>query len=106
MLKRIGYRNIIDIYYSAILTIVYSLAILMPSSLILAFTTLYNVSLPIVLMFLFMISYEIFLFDIILKYSFSQRTGLIMWAVFSIIQILICLTNSRATITKWELIYA
>ena len=73
ILKRIGYREIVDVYVEAILTGICTLVFYTPLALGLTAILLPNVSLILTLLYSYSVALEIFLLDAILRYSIRGK---------------------------------
>ena len=81
ILKRIGYRPIIDVYRRMILML-FSWIFLIPIALVILFLMLPAVNPVIGLAVILIVIFEMTLIDIVLKYSFGNRLGLIIKLIY------------------------
>ena len=73
ILKRIGYREIVDVYEEAILNLLSTLFFYTPVALILTILLMPDVSIILTLLFSYLVAAEMFLIDSILKYAFKGK---------------------------------
>ena len=73
ILKRIGYREIVDVYEEAILNLLSTLFFYTPCALILTILLMPDVSIILTLLFSYLVAAEMFLLDVILRYALKGR---------------------------------
>ena len=82
ILKRIGYRPVVDLYEEAILNAFSILAFFTPVALIILFTMLPNVNPALAITFFLIVAIEMFVLDSILKYTVSGSAKFLLKIIF------------------------
>ena len=73
ILKRIGYREIVDVYEEAILNLLSTLFFYTPCALILTILLMPDVGIILTLLFSYLVAAEMFLLDAILRYALKGK---------------------------------
>ena len=73
ILKRIGYREIVDVYQEAILTLLSTVVFYTPCAIALTILLLPDVRIEITLLFSYLVALEMFLLDAVLRYALRGR---------------------------------
>ena len=85
ILKRIGYREIVDVYVEAILTGICALVFYTPLALGLTAALLPNASLILTLLYSYVVALEIFLLDAILRCAIRGKgASALKWGYYGI----------------------
>ena len=94
ILKRIGYREVVDVYMKAILNGISTLLLVTPVTLIIFLTSMNNISIILALLFTYMVAFEMFLLDMVLKYSFGGTFGILLKLCYYGIQFFVLLAQT------------
>ena len=105
ILKRIGYRPVVDLYQDAIITGLSTLVFFVPAAIVLVIIVFPSVNLALAILFFIIVAFEMFVINSILNYGFTGAARVVLFLAFYGIQLIVLIASSTSPVISPMKIY-